>query len=146
MQGARPTRILIVEDNDDTAHVLRWGLEQLGYEVEIAHNGPLALALARSFSPDVALLDIGLPVMDGWVLAKRLRAQCAGLHVVAVTAYGAEADRLKSSEAGFSEHLVKPVDIDSIHGVVQRLIRSNSGSSSSSSNSSGSSGPDQHAG
>ena len=122
MQSARPTRLLIVEDNDDTAHVMRWGLEQLGYEVQIAHNGPLALALVQSFSPDVALLDIGLPVMDGWILAKRLRQQREGLHVVAVTAYGSEADRLLSKEAGFSEHLVKPVDIDSIHGVVQRLL------------------------
>lgn len=124
MQPARPTRLLIVEDNDDTAQVLRWGLEQLGYEVQTAHNGPLALSLAQSFAPDVALLDIGLPVMDGWILAKRLRQQREGLHVVAVTAYGADADKLKSSEAGFSEHLVKPVDIDAIHGVVQRLLAS----------------------
>ena len=125
MPAPRPTRLLIVEDNDDTAHVLRWGLEQLGYEVQIAHNGPLALALAQSFEPDVALLAIGLPVMDGWILAQRLRAQRNNaLHVVAVTAYGAEADKLKSTEAGFSEHLIKPVDIDTIHAVVQRLVGS----------------------
>ena len=73
--GVHPTRLLIVEDNDDTAQVLKWGLEQLGYAVAIAHNGPLALRVAESFSPQVALLDIGLPVMDGWELARRLRGR-----------------------------------------------------------------------
>lgn len=120
-QPVRPTRLLIVEDNDDTAHVLQWGLQQLGYEVAIAHNGPLALQVAHQFSPDVAVLDIGLPVMDGWELAKRLRGSRSGLHVIAVTGYGDEDDRLRSSEAGFSAHLTKPVDIDAIHAVVQRL-------------------------
>lgn len=120
-QASRPTRLLIVEDNDDTAQVLQWGLQQLGYEVAIAHNGPLALQLARQFSPDVAVLDIGLPVMDGWELAKRLRGFHTGLHVIAVTGYGDEDDHLRSREAGFTAHLAKPVDIDAIHAVVQGL-------------------------
>lgn len=118
----RPRRLLIVEDNDDTAHVLKWGLEQLGYQVEIAHNGPLALRVAQKFSPDIAVLDIGLPVMDGWELARRLRTQRGGaMHVIAVTGFAEDADKLRSQDAGFSDHLVKPVNIDAIHAAVQRL-------------------------
>ena len=121
MQGHRATRLLIVEDNDDTASVLRWGLEQLGYEVAIAHDGPVALQVAQTFSPDVAVLDLNLPVMDGWELAKRLRTRKSGLHVIAVTGYGEDEARARSSQAGFSDHLTKPVDIDAIHAAVQRL-------------------------
>ncbi len=121
MQAPRPTRLLIVEDNDDTAHVLQCGLEQLGYEVAIAHNGPLALQVAQRFSPDVAVLDIGLPVMDGWELAKRLRGFRSGLHVIAVTGFNDEDDHARSNQAGFSAHLAKPVDIEAIHAAVQRL-------------------------
>jgi CheY-like chemotaxis protein len=116
-----PKRILIVEDNDETAHVLKWGLEKLGYAVAIAHNGPLALRVAESFEPEVAVLDIGLPVMDGWELARRLREQNEELHVIAVTGMNEDDARLRSESAGFSEHLVKPVNIDTIHAVVQRL-------------------------
>jgi CheY-like chemotaxis protein len=114
-------RLLIVEDNDDTAHVLKWGLEQLGYQVAIAHNGPLALRLAEAFRPQVAVLDLGLPVMDGWELARRLRGQQAGLHVIAVTGFAEDAARVRSAAAGFADHLLKPVDIDAIHAAVQRL-------------------------
>lgn len=121
MPGPRAVRLLIVEDNDDTAQVLRWGLEQLGYAVEIAHNGPVALRLAQSFQPDVAVLDIGLPIMDGWELAKRLRTHRTGLHVIAVTGYADDDHRQRSMDAGFSEHLTKPVDIDAIHAAVHRL-------------------------
>jgi CheY-like chemotaxis protein len=122
MQGvSERRRLLIVEDNDDTAHVLKWGLEQLGYDVAIAHNGPLALRVAKSFDPDIAVLDIGLPIMDGWELARRLRGQHEKLHVIAVTGYVEDAARLRSEQAGFADHLLKPVDIDAIHRAVQRL-------------------------
>jgi len=124
MQGSKVTRVLIVEDNDDTAQVLRWGLEQLGYEVAIAHNGPVALQVAQAFAPDVAVLDLNLPVMDGWELAKRLRTRREGLHVIAVTGNDRDDARNRSTEAGFSDHLVKPVDIDAIHAAVQRLALS----------------------
>jgi CheY-like chemotaxis protein len=113
--------LLIVEDNDDSAQVLRWGLEQLGYQVAIAHNGPVALQVAATVVPDVAVLDLQLPVMDGWELAKRLRARKNDLHVIAVTGYAHDEARTRSTEAGFSEHLTKPVDIDTIHQAVQRL-------------------------
>ncbi len=122
MQGdSHPKRILIVEDNDDTAQVLKWGLEQLGYAVAIAHNGPLALRVADAFGPQVAVLDIGLPVMDGWELARRLRDKHQGLQVIAVTGILEEEARSRSLAAGFFEHLLKPVNIDTLHAAVQRM-------------------------
>lgn len=122
MQGGRhPSRLLIVEDNDDTAQVLKWGLEQLGYAVAIAHNGPLALRVAAGFAPEVAVLDIGLPVMDGWELARRLREQHPGLQVIAVTGIVEDEARVRSASAGFADHLLKPVNIDAIHDAVQKL-------------------------
>jgi two-component system CheB/CheR fusion protein len=88
--------------------------------VEVAHDGPQALEAAPGFRPDVALLDIGLPVMDGYELARRLR-WAAGrdphsprLTLVALTGYGEQADRQRSRDAGFMHHLVKPVDLDAL--------------------------------
>jgi signal transduction histidine kinase len=130
MQQPRPARaktrkrVLIVEDNDDTARALQKALETLGYEVALAHDGPVALTVARTFRPEVALLDIGLPVMDGYELANRLRAMnisARQLHVVAVTAYGADTYRQKSADAGFADHLVKPVDLAKLERVVEDL-------------------------
>ena len=116
-------RLLLVEDNDDAARSLKGALEQLGYTVAVAHNAPIALNLARTFNPDVALLDIGLPVMDGWELARRLRAQRADrvLHVVAVTAYDQESHKRKSEEAGFADHLIKPIDLTKLEELVESL-------------------------
>ena len=109
-QAPRPTRLLIVEDNDDTAQVLQWGLEQLGYEVAIAHNGPLALQVAQKFSPDVAVLDIGLPVMDGWEVARRLRADPATSRtaIVALTGHLTGEARQRAFDAGVNAYLTKP--------------------------------------
>ena len=117
-------RLLLVEDNDDTARALKNALEQIGYVVAVAHDAPIALNLARTFEPDVALLDIGLPVMDGWELARRLREQRAATHelfFVAVTAYDQESDKRKSHEAGFAEHLIKPIDLGKLEQVVESL-------------------------
>lgn len=122
---ARRKRLLIVEDQDDTAAILQLGLADLGYEVAIAHNGPLALQIAQTFAPDVALLDLGLPVMDGWELARRLRARRSGLQVIAVTGFNDEDDRIRSEEAGFSYHLPKPVNIQAIHTALQQLSAAN---------------------
>jgi CheY-like chemotaxis protein len=122
-------RILVVEDNDDTARSLKTALELLGYEVAIAHDGPVALTVARAFRPDVALLDIGLPVMDGYELAKRLRAIATdgALPVVAVTAYGADSYRQRSAEAGFAEHLVKPADLAQLERVLDSVLEGDAG-------------------
>jgi signal transduction histidine kinase/DNA-binding response OmpR family regulator len=108
------SRILIVDDNDDAAAMIGELLGSMGFDVRIAHDGPSALALAAGFRPHVALLDIGLPVMDGYELGKRLREVLPSteLRLVAVTGYGQDNDRKRSREAGFAAHIVKPVDID----------------------------------
>jgi signal transduction histidine kinase/CheY-like chemotaxis protein len=117
-------KLLVVEDNDDTARSLKNALEQLGYVVALAHNGPVALNVARTFDPDVVLMDIGLPVMDGWELAKRLRelrGAAQDAPVVAVTAYDRDVDKQRSTAAGFAEHLVKPIDLNRLQEVVESL-------------------------
>jgi PAS domain S-box-containing protein len=110
--GQRPLRILLVDDNVDAAEMLAMLLQGDGHEVTVVHNGADALARARAAPPDVALLDIGLPGMDGHELARRLRAGAhgAGITLIAVTGYGGEHDREASLAAGFSHHLVKPLD------------------------------------
>jgi CheY-like chemotaxis protein len=116
-------RLLLVEDNDDAARALKLALEQLGYEVALAHDGPIAINLARTFHPHVALLDLGLPVMDGWEVARRLRQTTSSLPIVAVTAKDAEADRAQSAQVGFAEHFVKPIDLEQLRRVVESLAR-----------------------
>jgi CheY-like chemotaxis protein len=107
---SRGTRLLLVEDNNEEAHTLRDALVGLGFEVALAHDGPLALSLARTFAPHLALIDLGLPVMDGYELARRLRrtAECP---IIAVTARALDSDRRKSADEGFRAHLVKPIDV-----------------------------------
>lgn len=114
-------RLLLVEDNDDNARALKSALEQLGYEVALAHDAPIALIVARTFRPDVALLDLGLPVMDGWELAKRLNEGRSGLPVIAVTARDQAEDRQRSAELGFAGHLVKPIDLPQLQKLVETL-------------------------
>jgi CheY-like chemotaxis protein len=106
-------RILIVDDNVDTANTLAMLLKPFGQETQVAHTGQRALQLAAAFRPDVILLDIGLPGMDGYQDAERVRQNegLAGVRLVAVSGYGQEADRRRSERAGFDHHLVKPVDI-----------------------------------
>lgn len=118
-------KILVVDDNEDAATALGDVLEFLGYRVAVAHDGPSALRVAASFSPDVALLDIGLPVMDGFELAQRLRDQQSSTacpHLVAVTGYGQDSDRDRSARAGFERHLVKPVSLAEVSRVVAELV------------------------
>jgi signal transduction histidine kinase len=122
--GGDGHRILVVDDNHDAADSLAEALEELGYAVKVAHDGPAALTAAKSFRPHIALVDIGLPVMDGYELARRLKQtsdELKDLRLVAVTGYGLEADRRRSEEAGFARHLVKPVDLNVLHEVVTEL-------------------------
>jgi PAS domain S-box-containing protein len=117
---ARPLRLLVVDDNTDAAATLGMLLEACGYEVEVENDSYGALAAAQRRRPDVALLDIGLPEMDGNELARRLRAdgRTGAMVLVAVTGYGQECDRRTAFEAGFDHHLVKPVDMDRLTGVL----------------------------
>jgi signal transduction histidine kinase len=118
------SRILIVDDNIEGAEGLGDLLSELGFETRIAHDGPAALAIAATFEPDVCLLDIGLPVMDGYEVARRLREARSGtadLRIIALTGYGQDADRQRSLDAGFNAHVVKPVDID----VLSRIVLTN---------------------
>jgi len=106
-----PRRVLIVDDNNDAATTLEILLKSLGHETRVVHTGPEALDVAPEFKPDVVLLDIGLPGIDGYEVARRLRALQSGrlFRIVAVTGWDQEADRRRSEEAGFDMHLVKPV-------------------------------------
>lgn len=114
------TRILVVDDNVDTAAGLSRLLKRRGYVVEVAHDGMTALKKAYTFLPAVVLLDIGLPGMDGYEVARRLRAEptAAGAVILALSGYGQEDDRANSRAAGFDQHLVKPIDF----GVLQTLL------------------------
>jgi signal transduction histidine kinase len=107
-------RVLVVDDNLDAAELLAEVLRSRGHTAMIAHDGPAALHLSSNFLPEVALLDIGLPVMDGYELARKLREQFAGVRLIAVTGYGQEADRARAMAAGFDVHLIKPVDLDAL--------------------------------
>jgi len=109
---ARPLRVLLVDDNADAVRTLAEILHSDGHETRYATSGARALELAAELKPDVVLLDIGMPGMDGYELARRLRAMAnsASMRLIAVTGWGRDADRERSREAGFDLHLVKPVD------------------------------------
>ena len=108
-------RILIVDDNDDAASSLARLLEHAGHEVRDVRDGRSALDIVRAFEPEVVLLDIGLPDMDGWQLARALRADAIGpIKLIAISGYGQAADRRRSRDAGIDQHLTKPVDYASI--------------------------------
>ena len=112
LREARPARVLIVEDNQDAAESLRLLLEVLGHQVRVAHSGPEGVEAAARWLPEVVVSDIGLPGIDGYEVARRVR-RLPGLEdalLVALTGYGAEEDRRRAREAGFSHHLVKPAD------------------------------------
>jgi PAS domain S-box-containing protein len=111
-------RVLVVDDNVDAAELLAELLRASGYTASIAHDGPVALELARSFRPEIVLIDIGLPVMDGYELARRLRGMLDGARLIAVTGYGQQGDRDRSRDAGFDDHLVKPVSLDVLHAAL----------------------------
>src|SRR5690606_25902191 len=107
--------VLVVDDNQDAAELLGEALRAVGHDVAIAHDGPTALELAARRPPDVALLDIGLPLMDGYELAHRLRQQHGErLSLIAITGYGQDSDRARTRELGFSHHFVKPVDLQTL--------------------------------
>ena len=118
----RPHRVLVVDDNEDAAFLFAEALRKLGHKVDVANDGPSALAVARANPPEIAFLDIGLPVMDGYELGRRLRELGAKPpHLVAVTGYGHTSDRERSREAGFDMHLVKPIELAQVQDAIAKL-------------------------
>jgi CheY-like chemotaxis protein len=105
-------RLLVVDDNVDAADSLAMALRLSGQEVRVAYDGAAALTIAAEIQPEAVLLDIGMPIMDGYVVAKRLRETAGSERVllIAVTGWGQDEDRRLSKAAGFNHHLVKPVD------------------------------------
>lgn len=112
VQHTKASKILVVDDCHDSADGMRWILSTYGYEVDVAYDGNAALLKARARIPDVVLLDLALPEMDGYQVADAMRSE-AGPSVpifVAVTGYGREDDKRQSAAAGFKHHLTKPID------------------------------------
>ncbi len=120
MKQAHSQRILIVDDNEDAAVSLAALLSALGYETHTALDGETALASVDSFRPDVVLLDIGLPDLDGYEVALRLREEGAQeLKLIALTGYGQEEDLRRAREAGFDQHLLKPVNLETLKNLLE---------------------------
>jgi len=119
--GSKTRRVLLADDNEDFAQSLGQLLTARGHEVRIARDGAEALEAARDFRPDIAFLDIGMPKVHGYEVARRLRAlpATANCYLVAVTGWGQEDDRNRAREAGFDKHLVKPVDPAEVEALVQ---------------------------
>jgi CheY-like chemotaxis protein len=121
----KPTsfRILVVDDNRDSAESLGLLLKLLGYEVRVVHDGLTAVRVAGEFEPRAVLLDIGLPSLNGYDAARRIRQQPGGAQAVliAVTGWGQEVDRQRSKQAGFDHHLVKPLDPDTLTTLLASL-------------------------
>jgi CheY-like chemotaxis protein/two-component sensor histidine kinase len=116
----RPFRILVVDDNEDAAEMLAEVLRAVGHQVATAGDAAEALRIVHGFRPEIAVLDIGLPVMDGYALAARLRAELgsAAPRFIAVTGYGQQHDRERSLRGGFTAHLVKPIDVQQLLDLV----------------------------
>jgi len=123
--GPTGHRLLVVDDNRDAADSLAMLLKLQGHEVRVAHSGPAALEMTKTYTPDVVFLDIGMPGMDGYEVARRLRQQ-PGLESVvlaALTGWGQQEDRRRTAEAGFNHHLVKPPEPQAVAGVLSVLKR-----------------------
>jgi CheY-like chemotaxis protein/anti-sigma regulatory factor (Ser/Thr protein kinase) len=115
--------VLVVDDNVDAAQILREVVEMGGHRAVMAFDGETALALARSEKPDIALLDLGLPGLSGYELARAIRAEpeLEGMQIVAISGYATDADRELSAEAGFDAHLAKPLALDVLFKTVPAL-------------------------
>lgn len=119
----QPLNILIVDDNEASAKTLGWMMELLEHNVKLAHDGADAIETAKSFVPDVVLLDIGLPGMNGYEVCSAMRLlPCLESAVfIAQTGWGQNEHRQRSKEAGFHYHLVKPIDMDELQKLIESL-------------------------
>jgi len=123
-EALQGVRVMVVDDNRDGADAMGLLISDLGGEVSVLYDGPSALALLEEFMPDVVLLDIGMPGMDGYETCKRIREACAlDVAVVAVTGWGQERDRRQATQAGFDAHLTKPADPVRLADLIGRLQR-----------------------
>ena len=129
IEPARPRgkycRVLVVDDNVDAAQTVAMLLKMSGHGVQMAHDGPGALEVALAWHPDLVLLDIGLPGLNGFQVAERIRQEptLKTIVLVALTGYGLEADRQRSREAGFDHHLVKPADFDEVENILETICQ-----------------------
>ncbi len=125
VRSAAPRRILIADDNEDAASSLALFLQMAGHETRVAKNGAQALAIAETFLPDVAVLDIAMPIIDGLEAARSLRARAIGRDMVllALSGFGQDSDKRRSIEAGFDAHLVKPVDLATLEELIGAHLR-----------------------
>lgn len=116
-------RVLVVDDNSDAAHTLATLLQLQGHEVRVAHDGAGAIAMAESYLPNILFLDLGMPGMDGYEVARRVREHpdLRGTVLAALTGWGQDDDRRRTAEAGFDHHLVKPPDLDSVTKLLNSL-------------------------
>lgn len=121
-----PLRVLVVDDNFDVAQTLAVLLKSCGHKVEVAYDGPTALEAARTYRPNLILLDIGLPGMDGFEVAKTVRREMdlGNVVLVAMTGYGQDSDKQRSQEVGFDYHLLKPADFREIKQILATVARS----------------------
>jgi PAS domain S-box-containing protein len=127
--AARSRRILVVDDNEDSAEMMALCLRDMGHEVEVAFDGMTGLERATSFSPEVVFLDVGLPGLNGYEVAQRLRAMKGWdqVPIIAITGFAAEADRARALAAGFTSHMSKPVDLTKLVEQIERLGESPNG-------------------
>jgi CheY-like chemotaxis protein len=117
----RAPRLLVVDDNRDAALAMAELVTQFGFETRTAHDAAEAISIAMDFAPETALIDLGLPDLDGYSLAtrlRRLREHRAPLRLIAVTGYGQASDRARSVLAGFDAHIVKPVGAQTLHALI----------------------------
>lgn len=121
--AARRFKILVVDDNHDSALSLAMMLSIMGHDTRTAHDGESAVQTAETFLPDVVLLDIGLPKLNGYEVAQRIREKAWGesMYLIAVTGWGQDEDRQRSSEVGLNLHMVKPVEPSALEKVLASL-------------------------
>ena len=126
MNDASPgqARVLVVDDNEDAADSLATLLDVLGYDVRVAYDGPDAIVAADEFQPAAALLDIGLPKLSGYDIARHMRSTRGdAVLLVAITGWGQEDDRRKARDAGFDHHFTKPADFDLLMALLEQELR-----------------------
>jgi CheY-like chemotaxis protein len=115
--------VLLIDDHDDARDMTAGMLHKHGFEVVTANTGVTGIELAKALKPDIALIDIGMPQMNGYEIARHLRSmkELDGIKLVALTGYGSEEDRQRSSEAGFDMHLIKPLSIASFTKTLEQI-------------------------